>query len=36
VSIFQIPKWKQEYAVEINYRFEILENMCDEYNIDEK
>jgi hypothetical protein len=27
VNIFQNPKWKQEYAIEINNRFEILENM---------
>ena len=26
VSIFQNPKWKQQYAIEINNRFEILEN----------
>jgi hypothetical protein len=34
VNIFQNPKWKQEYAIEINNRFEILENMDDEDNID--
>ena len=26
VSIFQNPKWKQQYATEINNKFEILEN----------
>jgi hypothetical protein len=26
VNIFQNPKWKQEYDLEINNRFEILEN----------
>jgi hypothetical protein len=40
VSIFQNPKWKQEYAIEINNRFEILANMVDEgytdRTIDEK
>jgi hypothetical protein len=25
VNIFQNPKWKQEYAIEINNKFEILE-----------
>jgi len=34
VSIFQNPKWKQEYAIEINNRFEILENLDDEDSID--
>jgi len=34
VNIFQNSKWKQEYATELNNRFEILENMEDEYNID--
>jgi len=29
VNIFQNPKWKQEYAIEIN-KFEILENLDDE------
>ena len=29
VNIFQNPKWKQEYAIEINKRFEILENLDD-------
>jgi len=33
VNIFQNSKWKQEYAIELN-RFEILENMEDEDNID--
>jgi hypothetical protein len=40
VNIFHNPKWKQEYAIEINNRFEVLENMDDEdhtdNNIDEK
>ena len=40
VNIFQNSKWKQEYALELNDRFEILENMEDEdnsdNNIDEK
>ena len=34
VNIFQNPKWKQEYAIEINNMFEILENLDDEVNID--
>jgi len=34
MNIFQISKWKQEYAIELNNRFEILENMKDEDNID--
>ena len=34
VNTFQNPKLKQEYAIEINNRFEILENMEDEDNID--
>ena len=25
VNIFQNPKWKQEYFIEINNKFEILE-----------
>jgi len=29
VNIFQNSKWKQEYAIELNNRFEILENMED-------
>jgi len=33
VNIFQNSKWKQEYAIEIN-KFQILENMEDEDNID--
>lgn len=33
VSIFQNPKWKQEYAIEINDRFEILENFDNEDSI---
>jgi hypothetical protein len=27
VNIFQNPKWKQKYAIEINNKFEILENL---------
>jgi len=34
VNIFLNSKWKQEYAIELNNRFEILENMKDEDNID--
>ena len=34
VNIFQNPKWKQEYAIEINSKFEILENFNDEDNMD--
>ena len=34
VNIFQNSKWEQEYATEINSRFEILENMEDEDNSD--
>jgi len=34
VNIFQNPKWKQEYAIEINNNFEILENLDDEDSID--
>ena len=34
VNIFENPKWKQEYAIEINKKFEILENLDDEENID--
>ena len=34
VNIFQNSKWKQEYAIELNNRFEILENMEGENNID--
>jgi hypothetical protein len=30
VNIFQNPKWKQEYAIEINNSFEILANRDDE------
>ena len=40
VNIFQNPKWKQEYAIEINNKFEILQNLDDEdcigNNINEK
>ena len=34
VNIFQNPKWKQEYATEINNKFEILENLDEEDSID--
>jgi hypothetical protein len=34
VSIFQNPKWKQEYAIEINNNFEILENLGSEGSIE--
>jgi len=34
VNIFQNLKWKQEYAIEINNMFEILENLDDEDSID--
>ena len=34
VNIFQNSKWEQEYAIEINNRFEILENMEDEDSSD--
>jgi len=34
VNIFQNSKWKQEYAIELNNRFEILENMEHEYSVD--
>ena len=27
VNIFQNPKWKQQYAIEINTNFEMLENI---------
>ena len=33
-AYFQNSKWKQEYAIELNNRFEILENMEDEDNTD--
>jgi len=33
VNIFQNPKWKKEYATEIN-KFEILENWNDEDSTD--
>jgi hypothetical protein len=40
VNIFKNPKWKHEYAIEINDKFEILENLDDydsiENNINEK
>jgi hypothetical protein len=34
VSIFQNPKWKQAYAIGINNKFEILENLDIEDSID--
>ena len=34
VNIFQNSKWKQEYATEINNKFEILKNLDDEDSID--
>ena len=34
VKIFQNPKWKQEYAKEINNKFEILENLYNEDSTD--
>ena len=34
MSVLQNSKWEQEYAIEINNRFEILENMEDEDNSD--
>jgi hypothetical protein len=34
VNIFQNPKWNQKYAIEINNRFEILENFDNEDSID--
>jgi len=34
INIFQNPKWKQEYAIEINNKFEILENLDEEDSID--
>ena len=34
VNIFQNSMWKQEYALELNNRFEMLETMEDEDNID--
>ena len=34
MNIFQNSKWKQEYAIEINNRFKILESVEDEDNTD--
>jgi len=34
VNIFQNPKWKEEYAIEINKKFKILENLGDKDSID--
>jgi len=34
VNIFQNPKCKQEYAIEINNKFEILDNLDDEDSMD--
>jgi len=38
MNIFQNPKWKKEYAIEINNKFEILENLeaSIDNNINEK
>jgi len=33
VNILQNPKWKQEYGIEINNKFEILENLNDKDSI---
>ena len=33
---FQNSKWKQEYAIELKNRFEILQNMEDDNNIDNR
>ena len=30
VNIFQNPKWEKEYAIEINNKFELLENLDDD------
>jgi len=34
VNIFQNPKWKQEYAIEINNKFEMLENLDNKDSMD--
>ena len=34
VNIFQNPKCKQKYAIEINNKFEIVDNLDDEDSID--
>ena len=34
VNIFQNPKWKQEYAIDINNKFEILEDLDDDVSMD--
>jgi hypothetical protein len=34
VNIFQNPNWKKDNAIEINNKFEILENLDDEDSID--
>ena len=34
VNIFQNPRWKQEYAIRINSKFEILGNFDDEDSMD--
>jgi hypothetical protein len=34
LNIFQNPNWKQEYAIEINIKFEILENLDSGDSID--
>jgi len=35
-GIFQNSKWKQEYAIELKNRFDILQNMEDDNNIDNR
>jgi hypothetical protein len=34
VNIFKNPKWKQEYTIEIDNKFQILGNLDDEDSID--
>jgi len=34
VNIFQNPKWKQVYVIEINNKFETLKNLDDEDSIE--
>ena len=34
INIFQNPKWKQEYAIEINNKFEMLENLDNKDSMD--
>ena len=33
INIFQNPKWRKEYAIEINNKFELLENLDDDDSI---